>query len=138
MMLADRERTPLLVASIKLEKERSNKMPKYGILLDKPVNAKVKTILIPWESAKCIKEYEHAHGRYSDKPIKDEHWDKLKREFDRSSHDGIRQYTSDSFGYVTGTGYGTWHRLSIEDVSKILDDHGLPYKIGDPIEVIYI
>lgn len=109
-----------------------------GILRDRPVVAKVRTILLTWDSAKFMREYEHRmyeHGKYANKPLSDKHIARMKRDFDYLAKDGFREYTEDSFGYFVDD---KWRRITIDDVARLLKEQGLDYKIGGLKEVIYL
>ena len=107
-----------------------------GILLDKPVNAMVETILLSWEAVVFLKKYEHEHGHCTDKPFNEKFLARVKMEFDRNTVDGFKQYLDGSFGYWIGDGYTRWHRISVKEIASLLDEAGLKYKPGKPTEVI--
>ncbi len=102
---------------------------------------KANTILLPLESYLYLqdKEYFERCGRHkSDKMIA-----KLTQNFNQFQHNGYKRLMDGDLGGCVGkpeNSYeeGRWTSWSCEDMKRILDEAGLPYKDGEETEYIAV
>ena len=114
-----------------------------GLLMDRPVQAKVNTILLPLESYlwlhnECFKQ---RNERLMD-GISDSQRERLTRNWQQHQYNGYYHAYDGSFGGCKGNplhGWeeGRWTSWSCAEMARMLDKQGLPYKMGDPTDVIY-
>ena len=93
---------------------------------------KAKTILVPLESYIYLNNKRRSERSNSDKPLNEE---RLAVNFNRFARDGYKQIMDGDFGGCIGTRWTSW---SCEDMKRILDKAGLPYKDGDDVEYIQL
>ena len=102
---------------------------------------KTNTLLLPWESYLYLQRKERKE-RCGD-CLKDEWIKRLKRGFDDLAKDGHKQIMDGDLGGCIGNPEnaweeGRWTSWTCEDMKRILDEAGLPYKDGDETEYIAI
>ncbi len=100
---------------------------------------KAKTILLPWESYLYLQQKgrnERCGDWKTEKQIA-----KLKANFEEFSYNGYKRLLDGDLGGCVGdwkNGYeeGRWTSWSCEDMKRILDEAGLPYKDGEDTECV--
>lgn len=103
--------------------------------------ARVKTILVPFESWYYLKNKMRNERLGSDVPT-DKKW--LERKFNHTAlYDGWGRLMDGDLGGAIGkpeNSYeeGRWTSWSVEDMKRMLDEAGLPYKDTKDTEVIGI
>lgn len=99
------------------------------------------TLLVPFESWMFLqrKGYQERSGKpHSEKGI-----ERLRRNFQEHSYQGYKQLMNGDLGGCNGDPENAWeeHRWtswSVDDMKKILDEAGLPWKDGEEAEYISV
>ena len=102
---------------------------------------KASTILLPWESYLFLQQKmrsERCGDRKTEKQV-----ERLKINFDRLARNGYKQLMDGDLGGCHGPienafEQGRWTSWSCEDMKRILDEAGLPYKDGEETEYISV
>lgn len=100
------------------------------------------SILVPWESWWHLESVSYFQRCGKDHTEKQK--ERAERNFECFAiHDGMKQICDYDFGGATGEperSYeeGRWTSWNCEDMKKILDEAGFPWKQGDPSERISI
>lgn len=100
------------------------------------------SILVPWESWWHLEDTSSCQR--SGQQHTEEQKEKMKRHFeDFAIYDGMKKILDYDFGGAVGNperSYeeGRWTRWNCEDMKKILDEVGLPWRQGDLTEIINV
>ena len=110
-------------------------------ILHDPIVHTVNTILLPLESVLYLHEEMHRQRSESGKPLSEKSIERLKRNFEYFAHEGFKEIHDGDFGGCIGNPHNGWeeHRWtswSVKTMAKMLDEKGLPYKFGEPTEII--
>lgn len=100
---------------------------------------KANTILVTWESYLYLQEKEYLERwgkRRNEKQIQ-----RLRNNFDSFAYNGYKQLMDGDLGGCNGHWENAWEERrwtswSCEDMKRILNEAGLPYKDGKPTEYI--
>ena len=114
-----------------------------SILLNKSVHGKTGTIYLPFESYMFLKAETQRQRSEHHPEISDFHRKELTNAFNRLSKNGMYEAHDGTFGGCNGSpinawAEGRWIDWSVNEMAKMLDEQGLPYKMGEPVEVIFI
>ena len=99
-----------------------------------------KSILVPLESYIYLNNKRHEERSTSGKPLNEE---RLVVNFNRNAYGGYKRLMDGDYGGCVGkpeNGYkeGRWTSWSCDDMKRILDKAGLPYKNGEDVEYIQL
>lgn len=102
---------------------------------------KSNSILVPWKSFLFLQQkcrHERCGDCHSERQI-----ERLRRSFDDLAFKGYKRLLDGDLGGCKGdwkNGYeeGRWTSWSCNDMKKILDEAGLPYKDGEETEYIAV
>lgn len=106
-----------------------------SILLNKPVYGKTGTILLPFESYMFLKAETQRQRSERFPEITEVHRKELESAFKRCSKNGLYAAHDGNFGGCKGDPHngweeGRWTDWSVNEMAKMLDEHGLPYTMG--------
>lgn len=112
-----------------------------SLLLDRPVRRKSPTLLVPLESFLYLQE--KSYSERIGKSCSDKAKQRLIRNFEQFSNDGMKQLKNGDLGGCKGNPEnaweeGRWTSWGVDDMAKILDEAGLPWKKGKDTEYIAV
>lgn len=113
-----------------------------SLLMNRPVEVKAHTILVSWESWLYLEEKSYVER--SGKKHTEYSLERMKREFKRFAYyDGMKQLKDGDFGGAIGKPENSWEERrwtswTCEDMKRILDDAGLPWKQGEDTTYIAV
>lgn len=99
------------------------------------------TILVPFESWMFLQK--KGHEERGGKPYSDRAIERLTRSFQDNSYQGYKQLMNGDLGGCKGNPENAWEERrwtswSVDDMKKILDEAGLPWKDGEEAEYIAV
>ena len=112
-----------------------------GLLMDKPTARESATILVPLESFLYLQE--KSYSERTGKNQSDKARQRLTKNFRQFSYGGMKQLMDGSLGGCKGKPEnaweeGRWTSWSASDMAEILDEAGLPWKMGKDAEYITV
>lgn len=111
-------------------------------ILHDPIIRTVNTIRVPYESYLYLQEEMHRQRSESGKPLSDKYKERLRNTCEIYA-DKMRPLADGDLGGCNGDPHNAWeeHRWtswSVKDMTRMLDDQGLPWAKGEPLERIYL
>lgn len=112
-----------------------------SLLMNRPERRKSPTLLVPLESYLYLQE--KSYSERIGKSRSDKAKERLIRNFEQFSVDGMKQLMNGDLGGCKGKPEnaweeGRWTSWSVDEMAKILDEAGLPWKKGEDAEYIAV